>query len=314
MKVHKGLHTFKIKKPVITIGNFDGVHLGHQAILKQLVEEARRIDGESVLLTFWPHPRCVFEKGDCSLRFLNTIEEKEQLLGQFGIDHMVILPFEEGLYKMEAEEYIEQILVDEMNAHTVFIGHDHRFGYKGKGNFDMLQKAGETYGFRVVEIEALAVSENNVSSTRIREALKSGQLDVANEYLSYVYPLKGTVIHGKKLGRVLGFPTANILCDDLQKLIPANGVYIATLEIDKIQHPCVLNIGFKPTVEGKMPIPGIEAFIFDFDENIYGKTVSIRFLSYIRKEQKFDNLDALTKQIQKDAHQAQVFFRENNIM
>lgn len=309
VKVHYNLHTFDLKRPVITIGNFDGVHLGHQKILQMLTEEAKKVKGESVLLTFWPHPRCVFEEGECSLRFLTTVEEKLALLEKIGLDHTVILPFEEGLYKMEAQEYIKQILVDEMHAHTVFIGHDHRFGYKGKGDFAMLEQAGAEHGFRVAEIDALQVASIDVSSTKIREALLSGNLQQANEYLSYPYSLSGTVIHGKKLGRVLGFPTANVMCDHPQKLVPANGVYAAMIKIKGNAHKTVLNIGFNPTVEGKMPIPGIEAYIFDFNEEIYGEKVTVSFMEYLRPEKKFDSLVALTEQIRLDAQAAMQYLK-----
>jgi len=309
VKVHYNLQTLNLQKPIITIGNFDGVHLGHKKILQMLVETAKKNGGESVLLTFWPHPRCVFEEGECSLRFLTTVDEKIAELEKTGLDHTVVLPFEEGLYKMEADEYIKQILVAEMNANTVFIGHDHRFGYKGKGDFELLQKAGEEFGFNVSEIDALQVSETEVSSTKIREALLSGQLDKANQYLGYTYSLKGTVIHGKKLGRVLGFPTANILCDNTQKLIPANGVYASKIQIKGKWHNSVLNIGFNPSVESKKPVPGIEVFIFDFDADIYGETISLQFIKYLRSEKKFNSLEELTQQIRLDAQEAQQYLK-----
>lgn len=308
MKLHKDVEGVNARNPVITIGMFDGVHLGHTKILERIISKAKSIGGESVLLSFWPHPRILFEGADTKLRILSTIEEKARLLEQIGIDHFIVYPFSQEFAQTPPEVYVENILVKNLKAHTIVVGYDHKFGFKGAGNYNLMQILGNRHGFKVEQIEVLEVEQINVSSTKIRQALEQGDIKTAANYLSYNYTLEGEVVKGNQIGRELGYPTANILPISKYKLIPQNGIYIIRIFVNNLWHKAVLSIGIRPTIENIKKERTIEAFIFNFNENIYGQKVRVEFLRKIRDELKFDSLDELKEQIKKDVQVAEQYF------
>jgi riboflavin kinase / FMN adenylyltransferase len=298
MKIYSGTDLFrKARNPVVTTGTFDGVHLGHQRIIQRLKEAAGNDGGETVLLTFYPHPRLVLFP-DQPLRLLNTQEEKEMLLEKAGIDHLIVYPFTKEFSQLTSIEFIRNILVEKIGTKKLVIGYDHHFGRNREGSFEHLKEFGPVYGFSVEEIPAQDVDNVNVSSTRIRKALDSGNVATANGYLGYEYFLSGTVVKGKQLGRTLGYPTANIEVEDRNKLIPADGIYAVKIGYDNAILQGMLSIGMNPTVNGTSRT--IEVNIFNFDKDIYGKTLMIFFHNRIREELKFDSLEALVEQIDND--------------
>ena len=302
MQVHRDIAQLPhFRNAVVTIGTFDGVHLGHQQILKQMKAEALSLGGETVIITFYPHPRKVLrerEKGEVKL--LNSLEEKIQLLEAQGIDHLVVVPFTESFASMVAEAYVEDFLVARFHPAVLIIGYDHRFGKNRAGNYTLLEALGPQYGFRVHEIPEHVLHTVTISSTRIRQALLIGQLDEANENLGYTYPLSGVVVEGNKRGRTIGYPTANLDLRDPEKLIPADGVYAVTVRIDG--RPGIfkgmMNIGYRPTVDGRHRT--IEVNIFHFSDMIYGETLRVSVCKHLRAEQKFESLDALKSQLADD--------------
>lgn len=307
MKIYHSLESFqKLSYAVVTSGTFDGVHLGHQKILARLKEISALNGGESVVLTFWPHPRMVVSEDSQGLQLLSTLEEKIDLLTELGIDHLLIVPFTRSFSELSCEDYIQQILVDQIGTKKLVIGYDHRFGRNREGSFDFLKKNAPHYGFEVEEIPREDIEEMAISSTRIRHTLSSGHIEEANSLLGRPYSISGTIVKGKQLGRQLGFPTANIQVNSFHKLIPTNGVYIIRAIYDKVSYQGMLNIGTRPTVDGT--IRTIEANIFDFDKDIYGEKLQIELLKYLRPEQKFDGLDALITQISKDKEAAKAYF------
>lgn len=307
MKIYHSLESFqKLSYAVVTSGTFDGVHLGHQKILARLKEISALNGGESVVLTFWPHPRMVVSEDSQGLQLLSTLEEKIDLLTDLGIDHLLIVPFTRSFSELSCEDYIQQILVDQIGTKKLVIGYDHRFGRNREGSFDFLKKNAPHYGFEVEEIPREDIEEMAISSTRIRHTLSSGHIEEANSLLGRPYSISGTIVKGKQLGRQLGFPTANIQVNSFHKLIPTNGVYIIRAIYDKVSYQGMLNIGTRPTVDGT--IRTIEANIFDFDKDIYGEKLQIELLKYLRPEQKFDGLDALIAQISKDKEAAKGYF------
>lgn len=308
MQVHYSTNNLpKFKNAVVTIGTFDGVHLGHQQIIKQLKEEAAKINGETVIITFHPHPRTVVAAGK-PVYLLTTLNEKIILLDEFGVDHLVVVAFDETFSNQTAEEYVQYFLYEKFHPHTLIIGYDHRFGKNRKGDYHLLEDMGKVLGFVVKEIPEQVINEVTVSSTRIRESLLKADLKTANSYLGYNYFFEGIVVDGNKLGRTLGYPTANIVIHDENKLVPSNGIYIAEAEIidESLQLKAkslkllqgMMSIGVRPTVDGKNRT--IELNIFDFNEDIYGRTLKVFVLFYLRPELKFDSLDALKLQIDND--------------
>ncbi len=287
---------------VITQGTFDGVHLGHITVLKQVVKTAKSLNKKSLLLTFHPHPRLIINPDDQSLRTLQSIEEKAKDVFQAGIDYMLVLPFNAEIAEKSPEEFVKDILVDGLHIHTIIVGYDHRFGKNRSGGFIDLQHLGNSYQFQVKEIEANIISEIAVSSSRIRKALLDNRLQEANQLLGKPYVLTGMVESGKKLGRTIGFPTANIALNDPYKLIPSHGVYAGYTIIEGIQHKMVCNIGTQPTVEGNDV--KIEAHILDFSGDIYHQTISLHLVQFLRPVQRFNSLDELVNQIKIDAQQA----------
>jgi len=318
MQVHHltdGLPEFK--NAVVTIGTFDGVHLGHQKIIQQLKEEAAKINGETVVITFHPHPRSIVKSGK-PVYLLNTLEEKISLLSAFGIDHLIIVPFNKDFSEQKPEEYVKNFLFEKCRPHTLIIGYDHRFGKDRRGDYHLLEKMGQELGFFVKEISEKLINEITVSSTRIREALLNADIKTANSFLGYPYFFEGMVVDGNKLGRTLGYPTANIIIHDEDKLVPSNGIYVAEAAIVNRESRIVndedaqllkgmMSIGVRPTIDGKNRT--IEMNIFNFSEIIYGRIMKVFVLKYLRPEEKFNSLEDLIKQIDKDKENSLHYFK-----
>ncbi|MBE9575930.1 bifunctional riboflavin kinase/FAD synthetase [Flavobacterium proteolyticum] len=298
MKTNFSAYTFKQLKPsIITIGTFDGVHLGHQSILKKLVEAKENGSYETLLLTFFPHPRMVLQQ-DRSIKLLNTIDEKATLLEKFGIDNLLIHPFDEAFSNLSAEEFVKDILVEKLRIHKIVIGHDHRFGKNRTADINDLITFGKKYGFEVEQINAKEIDEIAISSTKIRKALLEGEIQLANQYLGYSYFITGKVVEGKKIGRTIGFPTANIRIKENYKLLPKNGVYVVSSQINNRSFYGMMNIGHNPTLGENEQ--SIEVHFFGLNENIYNKDLEISFLEHIRDEQKFNSITELQSQLEKD--------------
>ena len=282
---------------VITIGTFDGVHVGHRAIIKRLVSSAKEEGLVSVLLTFFPHPRMVLQK-DSDIKLINTLAEKKQLLQEIGLDYFVVEPFTYEFSRLTALQYVRDILVGQLKAKKIIIGYDHRFGRNRNADIQDLKKYGVEFGFEVEEISAQQLNEVSVSSTKIRKALAKGAIDTANTYLGYPFSIKGTVTKGKALGRTIGYPTANLHVSQTYKLIPKNGVYVVKALIDNTLTYGITSIGTNPTVGGTAK--SIETFFLDTHTDLYDKQLQIYFLEHIREEATFNNLEDLKKAIQKD--------------
>lgn len=306
MKVFQNISSYQPQKPtVLTIGTFDGVHIGHKKIIERLTKNAEKHDLESVILTFFPHPRMVLQK-DSDIKLLNTIEEKIELLEQSGLNSLIIHPFDKTFSELSAEEFVKQILIEKLNLKKIVIGYDHRFGKNRTAGIDELIVFGEKYGFEVEQISAQEIDEIAVSSTKIRKALDNGEIALTNSYLGYNYFFQATVVEGKKLGRTIGFPTANLKVSENYKLIPKTGVYIVEILLDNQKFKGMMNIGFNPTVNGNHQT--IEVNILDFNQDIYGKNVQVSFLEKIRDEQKFASVDELKNQLEKDRETTQNYF------
>ena len=298
MNIFHSINEFQSdKKTIVTLGTFDGVHLGHAAILKKLTQNTQNGTFESTVLTFFPHPRMVLQ-GKSDLKLLNTINEKIELLEKIGIDNLIIHPFDEKFAELDAEAFVSTILVDQLRVQKIIIGYDHRFGKNRTANIDDLISFGTQYGFEVEQISAQEIDEISISSTKIRTALEEGNIQLANEYLGYRYFLSGTVVKGKQLGRTIGFPTANISLEEDYKLVPQNGVYVVRAEIDGKTIYGMMNIGFNPTVQGKKKT--IEVHLFDFDSDIYNCKIQVSILQRIRSEKKFESVEVLKNQLNKD--------------
>ena len=290
--------TFTTQQPtVLTIGTFDGVHLGHQKIIERVVTTARQEGLLATIFTFFPHPRMVVQH-DKSLKLIHTLEEKKQLLQQLGVDLLVVQPFNEAFAQLTAEEFVSTILVQHLNVKKVIIGYDHRFGRNRTANINDMRLFGEKYGFAVEEISVQEVDEVSVSSTKIREALNKGDVTTAEHYLGTPYSLTGRVVHGLKLGRTLGYPTANIQVTEDYKLIPKDGVYAVYSYIDGRKVYGMMSIGKNPTIEGKGA--SIEVYFFDFNGDLYDRELTIYFVKYLREERKFSSVALLKKQLQDD--------------
>jgi len=303
MKIYQQLTDFHPPHfSVVTSGTFDGVHLGHQKILGRLKELAERKQGETVLLTYWPHPRLILQPEDKSLRLLTTLSEKVKLLEEMGVDHLIILPFTKELSQMSSEEFIREILVEKVQTKTLVIGYDHKFGKNREGSFEYLQSHSHLFGFAIEEISRQDVDDLGVSSTKIRTALAQGDISTANKYLGRPYDLSGQVVKGQQIGRSLGFPTANIQIAEDYKLLPRDGAYAVHAEVNSIQYKAILNIGDRPTVDGEQKT--IEAHLIDFEGDLYGQELRIYFQEFLREEKKFESLDALKNQLVVDRERA----------
>jgi riboflavin kinase / FMN adenylyltransferase len=303
MKIYEGLEQFgPVKQPVVTSGTFDGVHLGHQKILKRIRNIADEVKGETVLITFWPHPRLILYPDEHNLRLLSTFEEKTKLLREFGIDHLLTIPFTKEFSELSSEQFIQNIIINTIQTHKLVIGYDHRFGRNREGSFDYLKANIEKYSFELEEIAREDVDNVGVSSTKIRMALEEGKVEIANEFLGRDYELNGIIIKGQQLGRSIGFPTANIHITHDYKLIPCDGAYAVVADIEGSNYGGMLNIGMRPTVNGSSQT--IEVHLFDFEGDLYDKRVCVRLKSYLRPEIKFSGLEALKNQLNKDKEDA----------
>jgi len=290
---------------VVTSGTFDGVHVGHQKILERLKEIASKNGGESVVITFWPHPRFVLNPDDHSLKLLSTFEEKVALLEHFGIDHLVRIHFTPSFSKLSSDEFIRKILLERIGTKQLVIGYNHRFGHNREGSFEYLKEHAHEFGFTVEEIPEQDVDDVAVSSTKIRNALEEGDVKTAHEYLGRPYNITGKVVSGDRIGRSIGFPTANIQIPESYKLIPADGAYAVRLNLKGKKLEGMMNIGFRPTVSGDRQRT-LEAHIFDFTEEIYDQQLTVHFIGLIRKEMKFDGVGALKEQLVKDREAAKI--------
>lgn len=309
-------HLPSFQNAVITIGTFDGVHLGHRQILRRLKEEAAKVHGESVIITFHPHPRKVVSSAILGIRLINTLDEKISLLQELGIDHLVVVPFTDAFAHQPAEEYVRNFLVEKFHPHTIIIGYDHRFGRERMGDYRMLEKLAPVYHYQLKEISKHILDEIAISSTNIREAILHNDIDTANKLLGYEFFFEGEVVHGNKLGRQLGYPTANLKIHNEEKIIPGDGIYavyarvkpgflsnqdpepFARDPIYSLRFKGMMSIGFRPTVDGKKRV--IEVNIFDFNREIYGDTLVVYVKKFLRGEEKFDSLEALVAQIAND--------------
>ena len=312
MQIHYNIETLPVfKNAIITIGTFDGVHMGHRQIIDNMKEEAKANQGESVIITFHPHPRKVVSSTILGVRLINTNEEKLELLEQAGIDHVVVVPFTDAFANQPAEDYISNFLIDKFHPHTIIIGYDHRFGRERTGDYRLLEKKSTEYGFRLIEIPKHILENISISSTNIREAILHSDIATADSLLGYEFFFSGQVVHGDKLGRQLGYPTANLKVLNEEKITPGNGIYAVYAELpdvdEYVNSPLLkphsrlkgmMSIGFRPTVDGKKRV--IEVNIFNFNEDIYDQMLKVYVKKYLRAEIKFDGLEALIKQIDQD--------------
>ncbi len=303
MKIYNHIDDFvKINNAVVTIGTFDGVHIGHQKIISRLIEVSRQIHGETVILTFFPHPRMILHPEDHEIKMISTMSEKAERLEKIGIDHLIITPFTRDFSNLSPQDYIRNILVDKIGTKQIIIGYDHRFGKDRTGGMEELQRFSKDFGFEIEEIPEQDINDVAVSSTKIRSAILSGDVKTAHDFLGYPFHLTGKVIKGDQLGRTLGYPTANLFIEETYKLIPADGIYAVRVKIESGENVNTLNgmayIGHRPTLNGMTR--NIEVNIFDFNADIYGLSMRIDFLHFIRGDEKFNSLDELKAQLAKD--------------
>ena len=287
---------------MFTSGTFDGLHLGHKKIIHRLIETAKKTNGESVVITFWPHPRLILAPDDSNLKLLSTLDEKIALFADTGIDHLIILAFTREFSELSSEQYLIEVLVKAIGTKTLVIGYDHRFGRNREGGFDYLQKHASKFNLQIEEISKQEIDNLTISSTKIREALQQGEIAAANELLGRAYSFEGLVKKGRQLGRTIGFPTANVHISKKYKMIPANGVYAVRVELRQKQYIGVMNIGNRPTVDGV----GItqEVHILNFNDDIYGEILKVEVMAFIRPEERFESIEKLVYQIQKDCQRA----------
>ncbi len=310
MKVYTDISAVKIKKPVVTIGVFDGVHYGHAYIIQKLNEKAAAIGGESTIITLWPHPRIVLEKADPSLRFITTIEEKKELLAKRGLKNLILIPFTKEFSRLTSKQFIQQYL-DKIHASYLVMGHNHRFGNDREGDLKIIRAHAQPFGIEVEQLQPVFKEEGAVSSSLIRELITSGKIADANRCLGYPFFIRGTVVHGSKLGRKLGFATANLGNFDPYKILPATGVYAVKVKLGNKFYGAMLNIGYRPTVEERTGNPIIEAHLFNFNDDIYDQHIEVSFIGWIREEKKFGNLEELTKALHEDKAKALQILEKN---
>lgn len=303
MKIYNCIKDFQpVINPVVTIGTFDGVHLGHQAVFEQMRVEAKRVKGETVVITFHPHPRIILGLDSSNLKFVKTEKKKIEHIAKAGIDNLIIIEFTKEFASISSEQFIKDLLVDYIHPKVLIIGYDHQFGNNREGSIELLTSMGNQYGFIVKKVESQDVGDITISSTKIRNLLNQGDIAGANKLLGHEYSITGKVVTGKSIGHNLGFPTANIEVADEYKLIAAVGVYACRVHFHGITYKGMSNIGFRPTIEqGDLTI---EVNIFDFDKDIYGKEITISFVKRMRDEHKFENIEALKTQLAKDKIQA----------
>lgn len=307
MNIYNNVSEFDPSIPtVVTIGTFDGVHLGHRKIIQRLIDSAKKQSLQTALLTFYPHPRMVLQQSD-DLKLINTIDERKHILKETGLEHLIIHPFTLEFSRLTARAYVEDILVKGLNAKKIVIGYDHHFGRNRTADINDLKAFGEEFNFEVDEISKQDIEDVAVSSTKIRKSLENGNLEKANEFLSKPFFISGEIVKGKRLGRQMGYPTANLKISDSYKLVPREGVYVVVSEIDGQRYYGMMNIGTNPTVGGQDQ--SIETYFFDLDKNLYGMHLQIQLLKRIRSEMKFENLDALIKAMKADEAFAQDFIK-----
>ena len=298
MKTIHGIENFPADEAsIVTIGTFDGVHLGHQQILEQLIETSQKSKLKSVLLTFFPHPRMVLQP-DVSMRLIQTIEERERALAKTGLDYLIIHPFSAEFSRLSADDYVKQVLVEQLNVHKVVVGYDHRFGRNRTASLEDMYHYADIYDFEVIEIDAKKIDSTAVSSTKIRKAIDDGSIELANTYLGHSFTLEGMVVHGDKRGRELSYPTANIDLQNPHKIVPKQGVYLVKSNLSNRVVYGMMNIGTKPTFDASMP--SIEVHFFDWDGDLYGQAVQVELLKWVREERKFGSVEELQAQIQAD--------------
>ncbi len=298
----------EVKNPVVTIGTFDGVHLGHQKIIQRLNDSAKEINGESVLLTFYPHPRMVLYPDSHGLQLIQTQAEKMDKLRRMGLQNVVVIPFTMEFSRLSALEFVRDILVNKMFVKRLVIGYDHQFGKNREGSLEFLKSVCDTYSFEVEEISAEEIDDIDISSTKIRTAILEGNVELANAYLGEPYEISGNVIGGEKLGALIGFPTANLEVDSEMKLLPKRGVYAVHVILEDEEYDGMMNIGVRPTINDKQDL-SIEINIFDFDEDIYDQYLTVQLLSKVREENQFASVDELKAQITKDEKFIRDYFR-----
>lgn len=307
LKIFHSINDFhSTKKTILTLGTFDGVHIGHKKILQRVIQNTENKEYESLVLTFFPHPRMVLQEKS-EIKLLNTISEKIDLLEKIGVENLVIHPFDESFSRLTAEEFVKTVLTNQFHIHKIIIGYDHRFGRNRTANIDDLITFGQQYGFEVEQISVQEIDAISVSSTKIRKALSEGKMDLANDYLGYDYFLTGTITEGKKLGRTIGFPTANLKIDEDYKLIPLNGVYVVKSILNEETYFGIMNIGYNPTVGNDRL--SIEIHFLDFNSNLYNQKIAVSILHYIRPEQKFNSIELLKEQIEKDKNSAIAYLK-----
>lgn len=296
MIIYKNIEEVNLKRPAVTIGFFDGVHLGHCAIIDTVIQKAKKLNTQSLLITFWPHPRVILGNDPDKLKLLSTLEEKQQLIRNKGIDNLLIIEFTSKFAHTPAYDFLNETIFNKLKASAIVQGYNNSFGYKGQGNFNLIKQHESDFGYESTQVQPISLNGVNISSTKIREALQVGNLNLANQMLNRPYTVAGIIEGGKQIGRTIGFPTANISPTNMSKQIPANGVYAVWVGYEGESYPAMLNIGIKPTIGDGLERT-IEAHIIGFDKNIYNQKINIRFVEKIREEQKFESLNALQSQL-----------------
>lgn len=309
MIIHEGYENLSLTNPVVTLGIFDGVHRGHRALLDCLVSRAIEAEGESVVITFSPHPRIVLDQNRGNLSFLTTMEEKKVLLENANIGHLIIIEFNTSFSNMKACDFIKDVLVKKIGTSHIIVGYNHHFGRSGEGDFNTIKKCTESLDFKVERVPGFNTEEGVISSSSIREALLGGRLEEGNRRLGYSYTITGTIVKGRQIGRSIGFPTANIQPDSQYKLVPSNGVYAVEVRVDGLILPGMLSIGSNPTVNSDGNSRTIEVNIFDFEKDIYGSSISVIFRKRLRDEIKFDSKEKLAEQMHLDKRQVLSLFK-----
>jgi riboflavin kinase / FMN adenylyltransferase len=300
LKIFRDINELAISNPVATIGIFDGVHLAHRAIIKKLISTAKNLSGESVIVTLWPHPRIILNGTEGSVKLINTLDEKTELLEMAGIENLIILPFNKAFAATGFDEFVREILFEKLNIRHLVVGYNHQFGKNREGNFARLKELSDQMGFSIEQLEPVVLGDERVSSSTIRKQISSGMIARANELLGYNFYLSGVVTEGRRIGTNIGFPTANIVVSDPDKIIPGNGVYAVWVKTEGNSFMAMMNIGYRPTVEKSADSIVLEANLFDFSGDLYNKTLHVTFIGKIRDEQKFRSIDDLRIQISRD--------------
>ncbi len=310
LRIYRDLNSFDANKPVLTVGTFDGVHLGHRKIIDRVNDLAKTINGESVIFTFDPHPRKVVAPNETNLRLLTTMDEKIDLFEKSGVDHLIVYPFTPEFARLTYKEFVENILVGQIHTKSLVVGYDHKFGKNRQGDFDFLNNNAVRLGFHIEKLDVLLMNESNISSTKIREAIQKGNFETANTFLGYSFSINGTVVEGLKLGRKIQFPTANIESSDPDKIIPGFGVYAVKVIVHNRTYYGMLNIGSRPTVNNNADHRSVEVHLFDFSSDIYGEHIKLFFYKKLREEQKFNSLEELKQQLAIDKTNTIIFFEQ----